>query len=53
MSDGCDQEMCPFWTGSGCACDVLEIDEHERARARDLLGLEDPRIPSSEPEPSP
>jgi hypothetical protein len=22
----CEQEMCPYWTGEGCACDVMGID---------------------------
>lgn len=21
----CEQELCPFWTGEGCACDVMDI----------------------------
>jgi hypothetical protein len=21
----CEQEMCPFWSGSGCVCDVVGI----------------------------
>jgi hypothetical protein len=27
---GCDTELCPYWTGQGCACAVLGIgDDHE------------------------
>jgi hypothetical protein len=22
----CDQELCPFWTGDGCACEVMGIE---------------------------
>lgn len=22
----CDQEMCPYWDGEGCPCDVFDID---------------------------
>lgn len=31
---GCRAEVCAFWTGHGCACEVLDLDsvlvEHER-----------------------
>ena len=37
MSERCDAEMCPFWTGHGCACDVLDIDEEERDAERKRL----------------
>lgn len=23
----CDQELCPFWTGDGCACAVMGIED--------------------------
>lgn len=26
MSANCGQEMCPYWTGQGCACEVMSID---------------------------
>ena len=26
----CNAEMCPFWTGMGCACDVMGLEEDER-----------------------
>lgn len=29
--------MCPYWTGSGCACDVLEIDPEERQRSQQAV----------------
>lgn len=22
----CDQELCPYWTGDGCACAVMGLD---------------------------
>lgn len=34
MPERCDQETCPFWTGDGCACAVLGIDEDERDEQR-------------------
>lgn len=40
----CPQEMCPYWGGDGCVCDVLDIDQEERDRATravsDWLGEE-------------
>lgn len=29
MTD-CDQELCQYWTGEGCACAVLGIDKAGR-----------------------
>lgn len=26
MSGRCDAELCQYWTGHGCACDVLDIE---------------------------
>jgi hypothetical protein len=28
---GCEAEMCQYWTGQGCICEVLglESDEHQ------------------------
>lgn len=37
MSEQCDQELCPFWTGEGCACAVFGIDEEEREQQRDRI----------------
>jgi hypothetical protein len=28
----CDQELCPQWTGSGCVCEVLDIEQPERCQ---------------------
>lgn len=40
----CQAEMCPYWTGQGCACDVLAIEPEDREQAqqavRDWLGEE-------------
>jgi hypothetical protein len=37
---GCDQELCPFWDGGGgCPCEVLDITDDERARAKREAGL--------------
>lgn len=30
----CQQETCPFWTGSGCLCAVMELDDEDRKRAK-------------------
>lgn len=35
----CDQEMCPFWDGHGCPCEVLDISEEERERQKRALGI--------------
>ena len=29
MSRRCDAELCVYWTGDGCACDVFRIDPDE------------------------
>lgn len=29
----CEAELCPYWTGQGCACEVFGIDEGERRAA--------------------
>lgn len=26
---GCDQELCAYWTGNGCACSLLDIERPE------------------------
>lgn len=26
MSRACEQELCPSWTGQGCACEVMGIE---------------------------
>jgi len=26
MADRCEQELCRNWTGSGCICEVLDIE---------------------------
>lgn len=26
----CNAEMCPNWTGHGCICDVMDIDDDDR-----------------------
>lgn len=31
----CEQELCPFWSGSGCICDVVDIGDTDRRLARD------------------
>jgi hypothetical protein len=28
VASSCEAELCPFWTGDGCACSVLGI-EHD------------------------
>lgn len=30
----CEAELCPYWTGQGCACDFLDISEEERQEYR-------------------
>lgn len=30
----CEQEMCPFWSGSGCVCDAVDIGATDRHMAR-------------------
>ncbi len=38
----CEAELCPFWTGQGCACDVMGFDLDERPRpVRDFDPEED------------
>lgn len=36
----CDQETCPFWTGSGCICEVVGLDEDDRNEQRRVLGFD-------------
>jgi hypothetical protein len=38
----CEQELCPFWSGSGCDCAVFDIGDDERRREQRALGI---RIP--------
>lgn len=26
MADRCEQELCRNWTGSGCICEVMDIE---------------------------
>lgn len=41
---GCEQEMCPYWSGDGrvCTCVQLDIDEQARDDARRQMGLREP-----------
>jgi hypothetical protein len=36
----CDEELCPFWTGDGCACAVMGVDVAERRAAQRDLGID-------------
>lgn len=29
--------MCPYWTGQGCACEVMDIEPADRERAQKAL----------------
>lgn len=29
MASSCEAELCPYWTGQGCACTVLGIERTE------------------------
>lgn len=31
----CEQEICPFWSGSGCICETVDIGAADRRLARD------------------
>jgi hypothetical protein len=44
----CDEELCPFWTGGGCACAVLCIDVAERQAAQRDLGIDVPGVSDTE-----
>lgn len=37
----CEQEQCPFWSGSGgCDCAVFDISDDERRKVRSMAGME-------------
>ena len=39
----CEQELCPFWSGTGgCDCEVFQIEPDERRREQRALGIETP-----------
>jgi hypothetical protein len=35
----CEQEFCPFWSGDGCACALLGIEDEDRAEAKQERGI--------------
>lgn len=38
----CEAEDCPFWTGDGCACQLLDLDDSDRRRQREANGWDIP-----------
>lgn len=34
----CEEEQCPFWTGDGCACAVMDLDDDDRAAMKKRIG---------------
>ena len=39
MRPGCDQEMCPYWDGHGCPCEVFDISPEARDAERVRCGF--------------
>ena len=36
----CEQELCPFWSGNGCICDVFSIPADDRQTLRNMSDAE-------------